>query len=153
MAWLNRDTARGPRCQWMLVFIYPDFQAQWRPNICSAVIWYNMTADSYQFLFSLSWQTELWWKNYSFFFLFNLLVTCSEATNVANAWCVPGAEELLGLLLSLSRLANSLTNCDPAEWKSGEQGNVNRVQLGFVPCLFPANRLRWIPTLTYWNEW
>lgn len=32
------------------------------------------------------------------------------------------------------------------------QGNVNRVQLGFVPCLFPANRLCRILTLTYWNE-
>lgn len=54
---------------------------------------------------------------------------------------VPLAKELPELLLSLGRLANSLTNCDPAEWKSGEQGNVNRVQLGFVPCLFPASGL------------
>ena len=107
-----------------------------------------------------SWQLPFCWQlfgcgthsvteRWPFFNLWVMLLCSRERRSRST---VPVAEALPGLLLSLGRLANSLTNCDPAEWKSGEQGNVNRVQLGFVPCLFPANRLSRIPTLTYWNE-
>lgn len=71
---------------------------------------------------------------------FYLRLRCSRAANAARA-CLSRVLKGLPELLSLSTLAYSLTNCDPAEWKCGERGNVNRVQLGFVPCLFPASRL------------
>lgn len=57
---------------------------------------------------------------------------------------VRAAKELLEVL-SLRRLARSLTNCHAVKWKSGEQGNNNQVQLGFVPYLYSANRLPRIP--------
>lgn len=55
---------------------------------------------------------------------------------------VPAAEEPPELLLSLSRPGPTPpTNCDPAEWKSGEQGNVNRVQLGFCTVFVSRQRI------------
>lgn len=88
-----------------------------------------------------------WLKIYNLFFLFflNFWVMRIRATNAQGPQSLKTWHCDSVLLLSLSRLADSLSNCDSAYWKSGEEGNVNQVQLGFLLCLVTASRLCRIP--------
>lgn len=103
-----------------------------------------------------SWQTELLdtlrdgdWGIAPFFYL---RVMCSGATDAAYA---PWSQSLKSCRSCYYHSADWPIPLPIVIQQNGNLvsgGNVNRVQLGFVPCLFPANRLCRIPN-PYLLKW
>ena len=155
MAWLSRNKTRRPHFDVSLnvPLLNPDFHAECRANIGSVISWQNMTADGYQL---------------PFFQPANTIASTLDtlAATEESHLIIYGSREFMGHaqpqmqpttvrvtkgppeLLSVTGLTRSATNCHALGWKFGEQGNVNRVQLGAVPCLCPAKYAKYLLSLS-----
>lgn len=136
MAWLNRETARSTRIFSKLVSVNVSIKSQFpcrvtHTSICSTAIWqktWQLTVTSYHFS---SWQTQSsdTLRNYPILYLRGHAPP--KPKSVTRSRRSRPLKSCLSCYYHSADWANSPTNCDPVEWKSGEQGNVNRVQLGF----------------------